>query len=53
MYTMKFILTKDYQSLLGMILQFIFIVKLFYTCISIHMRGPGFIKDHTKYFANN
>lgn len=53
MYVMKFILTKDYQSLLGMILQFIFIVKIFYSRISIHMRRPGFIKEHTKYFANN
>lgn len=51
MYDMKFISTRDYQTLLVMILQFV--IKLFYAHISIHIREPGFIAEHTKYFTNS
>lgn len=53
MYDMKFILTRDYQSLLAIILQFVIIVKLLYAYISMHLREPGFKAEHTKYFTNS
>lgn len=53
MHDMKFLLTKDYQSLLSIALQFVFIVIPFNACISIHTTGLGYIKEHSKYFANS
>lgn len=50
---MKFILTRNYQSLLVMILQFVTTVKLFYAYISVHIREPGFTAEHSKCFTSS